>query len=68
MVVVLWRSPDGKHHLQTGNLRNLLALFATNPGDEPNVEQTDSIIEVAWGLPTAVPFYSEWLLLENKNK
>ena len=47
MVVVLWRSPDGKHHLQTGNLRNLLALIATNPGYEPNVEQTDSIIEVA---------------------
>ena len=47
MVVVLWRSPDGKHHLETGNLRNLLALIATNPGDEQNVEQTDSIIEVA---------------------
>ena len=47
MVVVLWRSPDGKHHLQTGNLRNLLALIVTNPGDEPNVEQTDSLIEVA---------------------
>jgi hypothetical protein len=45
MVVVIWRSADGKHHLQTGNLRYLLGLVA-KPKEKQNVEATDSIIEV----------------------
>ena len=45
MVVVLWKSADGKHHLQTGSLRYLLGLIAkTGLGED--VEPTDSIIEV----------------------
>jgi hypothetical protein len=48
MVVVLWRSADGKHHLQIGNLRHLLDLIA-NPKTQEDVEATapDSTIEVA---------------------
>ena len=44
MVVVLWRSADGKHHLQTGNLRYLLGLI-TKTGQEQEAEATASIIE-----------------------
>ena len=45
MLVVLWKSADGKHHLQTGNLRYLLGLIAKT-GVGQDVEPTDSIIEV----------------------
>ena len=45
MVVVLWKSADGRHHLQTGNLRYLLGLTAKT-GAGQDVEPTDSIIEV----------------------
>ena len=45
MVVVLWKSVDGKHHLQTGNLRYLLGLIAKT-GVGQDVEPIDSIIEV----------------------
>ena len=45
MVVVLWKSADGKHHLQTGNLRYLLGLIAKT-GAGQDTEPTDSIIEV----------------------
>ena len=45
MVVVLWKSADGKHHLQTGNLRYLLGLIAKT-GAGQDAEPTDSIIDV----------------------
>ena len=45
LVFVLWRSADGKHHLQTGNLRYLLGLIA-KCRQEQEAEATDSIIEV----------------------
>ena len=44
-MVVLWRSPDAKHHLQTGNLRYLLGLIAKS-AEGQETEATDSIIEV----------------------
>jgi hypothetical protein len=37
---MLFQSPELK-------VPNLLALTATNSGDEQNIEQTDSIIDVA---------------------
>ena len=45
MVVVLWKSADGKHNLKTGNLRYLLGLIAKT-GAGQDTEPTDSIIEV----------------------
>ena len=45
MVVVIWRSADGKHHLQTGNLRYLLGLVGKSK-QKQDAEATDSIIEV----------------------
>ena len=45
VMVVHWKSADGKHHLQTGNLRCLLGLIAKS-GEEQDAEPTDSIIEV----------------------
>ena len=45
MVVVIWRSADGKHHLQACTLRYLLGLIAKSGGKQ-DVEATDSIIDV----------------------
>ena len=45
MVVVLWKSADGKHHLQTGNLGYLLGLIAET-GAGQDAKPTDSIVQM----------------------